>query len=148
MLEEVKDGLEEAKTTLIKSHEKVVADWEHKPEFRARSRVSINEIAIDIYPSGEYKNIWRYVDEGTKPHTIKPKNSKILKFRPNYSPKTSPNPARYGGAGGSFGDWVFTKSVNHPGTEAREFTKVIIADTKSDIKRVIENALRRGSRRL
>lgn len=43
-----------------------------------------------------------YVDLGTKPHTIVPKNGSFLAFQ-------------------SGGGWVFTKRVNHPGTRATHF---------------------------
>lgn len=54
-----------------------------------------------------------YVEDGTKPHVIRPKNRKALRFA---------------GDGGGF---VFAREVNHPGTEAQPFFFADMANRKS-----------------
>jgi len=62
-------------------------------------RVEGDKAIIHTSPSTDYAV---YVHEGTAPHTIKPKG-KYLRFK------------------GSGGNYVFAKSVNHPGTKANPF---------------------------
>ena len=44
-----------------------------------------------------------FVNDGTRPHIIRPKNGQYLRFR------------------GRGGGWVYAKLVHHPGTRARPF---------------------------
>ena len=138
------------KPALVHAHERVVADWRHKPEFKARKVVNQRGVAVDIYPAGEYKMIWVYVDQGTEPHLIRPKRARRLRFQTGYHPRTSAKPARYGASDGgkATGPVVYASVVHHPGTKARNFTQTIADDMRVDIKRMIENALRRGARKV
>ena len=101
-----------------KDFEKTTATWNHNPRFSIfRSRSWEREISTD-------SEIYGYVDEGTSPHEIRPRN-RVLVFKGSYRPKTR---IRTIGAssGGSSGAPVFTsKPVQHPGTEAREFSDML-----------------------
>lgn len=59
-----------------------------------------------------------FMEEGTKPYTIRPKNKKVLRFT----------------AGG---DTIFTKQVNHPGIAARPVVGPTVASSISDVKREV-----------
>jgi len=137
----------EVKPDLIKQFERVVSDWKNKPEFKARKSISANGVKIYVYPAGPNKKIWFFVSGGTKPHTIRPKNAHNRLFFPAgpYQPKTRPG-GFYGGPGIAPGPTVAAKAVQHPGTEAREFEKVIAKDYKNKFRRNVENAFRRGLR--
>ncbi len=136
----------EVKPTLVKSHEVIVKNWKHKPKFQAKKTIKPDVIAVTVFPTGENKKIWRFVDKGTKPHVIKAKNAPNLIFQTGYKPKTLASPARtVSGGGKSIGPIVSKKQVNHPGSKARKFTETIAKDIKPDFKRVIENAFRRSA---
>lgn len=157
-LQELEDALEETKTAMVKSHELVVADWKNQPGFAARKFIRPDSLSITVFPTGENKDIWIYVDQGTKPHQIPervPKRAKALKFQAGgeYVPKTKANPARTVSGGGKVvgGETVFAQraaAYTHPGSEARNFTKEIAEDIEPDFKRVTENAFRQISRRI
>jgi len=54
---EVKKMLSDAIDTEVKPHyvkefEKVVADWNHKPEFKSRKFIKPDSISVDVYPAG------------------------------------------------------------------------------------------------
>lgn len=139
----------QVKQALIKSHEKIVADWEHKPKFQSRKYIRPDRIAENIFPTGPNAKIWRFVDEGTRPHVIKAKNVPRLIFKTGYVSKTLARPARTVSGGGKYtGPTVSAVAVNHPGNEAREFTKTIAEDIKPEFKRVIENAFRKAARQV
>lgn len=103
---------------------KTVNTWTRKPTFalskaaRKGSTLTGSVITDNV--------IYGYVDEGTKPHVIRPKRAGgVLAFRGSYSAKT-----RVGvigsTAGGASGALIRAQQVNHPGTKARGFTERII----------------------
>lgn len=139
----------QVKPALIKSHNLVVANWKNKPVFQARKFISAERIAITVFPTGDAAEIYTYVDQGTKPHIIAPKNGPFLSFRTGYKSKTLAKPARtVSGGGVTTGPRVFAKVVHHPGNEAREFSKTIAEDIEPDFKMIIEKAFRNVSKQL
>jgi len=139
------------KPALIKSFENVVANWKSDVGFAARTYVRRDSITVYVFPTGKDKMIWIYVDQGTKPHPIFPKKpGGVLAFQGGtYVPKTLAKPARtvYGGGTVKNPKPVFAKSVQHPGSEARGFTKQIAKDIQPEFKREVENAFRRAARK-
>ena len=67
-----------------------------------------------------------YLEKGTKPHDIKAKNGKSLKFRFGED-----------GPKGSYGKEVFVKKVHHPGFEAKPFIHKAIYFNKAKIKQIL-----------
>lgn len=92
--------------------------WKNKPQFVIETPSPYERIVA----TGSI--IYSYVNDGTPPHVITPHRSKLLRFSPFYRAKTSPRSIS-SGPGGSSGDAVFARRVNHPGTKAREFDRVI-----------------------
>lgn len=93
--------------------------WSHQPSFDYA--VEAGGKSFDVL-AGTGNQIYRYVDEGTRPHVIAGRH--LLAFRANYQAKTSPGSlqARSGGASGPM---VFAKRVMHPGIRARGFTPLV-----------------------
>lgn len=87
--------------------------------------------------------VYKYVSLGTKPHVIKPKNGKVLRFKSMYKPKTKANVIG-SHAGGASGDDVFSKGVQHPGTEARNFHKEIAKRRQVNINNLMTAAIMRA----
>lgn len=52
-----------------------VSKWKHQPVWRGYVRLSTNEIYISV---GTTDEIFKFVDQGTKAHIIKPVNAKVL----------------------------------------------------------------------
>lgn len=63
-----------------------------------------NKVYLANYKFG---HIVEFLNDGTKPHTIKPKNAQALKFEIG-------------------GKTVFAKKVEHPGIEARKFVEKML----------------------
>lgn len=87
--------------------------------------------------------VFMYVSLGTKPHVIKPKNAKVLHFKSMYKPKTKPNTIG-SSSGGAFGNDVFSKGVQHPGTEARNFHIEIAQRRQVNIQNFMTAAIMRA----
>ena len=126
----------------------VTAEWKRKPSFNVVTFVSKSEMGYKVQAIGKNAEIWGYVDEGTKPHIIQPKGNYPLKFRGGYSARTAPVARFNVGNGEASGQWVSTYFVQHPGSEAREFSKTYITTNKLEFQHRMNNAIRRAIRRL
>lgn len=116
VLAAVERELDKAAPLVQRDLQATTATWDHDVDFRVETpRPGVRTIATT-------DRIWRYVNDGTEPHQIKPKPGGVLRFGTPYRPKSAVGStvARAGGAGGNI---VFTgKPVQHPGTEARDFS--------------------------
>jgi len=147
-----KDLDTKVRPALIKSHELIVANWESEVSFAARKSITADQIAVSIYPTGADKEIWTFVDQGTKPHQIPahgPVSAQAMKFQGGgkYQAKTLASPARTVSGGGkvSGGTTVFAKRVKaftHPGNKGRFFSEEIAEDIQPDFIRIIEGSFR------
>ena len=88
--------------------------------------------------------IYGYVSGGTRPHAIRPKRrGGVLAFKGKYRAKTRPG-VLGSFAGGSSGDAVFTQAVQHPGTQARNFDKLIFEKRKIWYNKQMQAAMKRA----
>jgi len=128
---------------------RTVKTWKRKPEFKILVSLAKGQITVAIVTNSE---IYRYVDEGTKPHDIwagfytGKSEAKVLVFPGTFSAKTIPGvlDAREGSSGG---DTVFTPYVRHPGIKARKFSKMIQKKWKKRYKKLMLKALKEGVRK-
>lgn len=125
---------------------RTVSTWKTRVNFTATTRISLSQISMTVSPTGAGAKIWNYVNEGTRPHLIRPKRARgVLAFRRGYMAK-SKRGAIVSGSGGAFGPTAFSKVVHHPGTEGRDFTTTIANKHRPRFKRLCENGLRRALR--
>ncbi len=122
--------------------------WEHQPKFEKVVTISPDGPTLLV---GTDDLIYRFVNEGTKPHEIwagiytGKSKKRVLAFGATFEPKTEPriigsNPGFVGPP------IVFTPMVMHPGTEAREFDKTIQEKWERQFKREMEDAMRQAAR--
>jgi len=88
------------------------------------SQTSGNEIQITMLDYG------KYVEFGTPPHIIRPKNRKALKFEINRKKRLE--------EGGKPNE-VFAKEVRHPGTRPQPFIRPTFRD---DLPEILANSAR------
>lgn len=138
MLAALNKAADDSANDILLDFELTTATWNHQPKFEKLVQVGPDEIAVLV---GTDDEIYGYVDKGTKPHIIAPKKpGGVLAFPSGYTAKTRPNVASSSN-GGSGGDTVFAAYVLHPGTEARNFDKVIQKDWEKKFKRRMEQAM-------
>ncbi len=140
---EVRRALVETEKPVLKEFEQVVDNWQHKPRFIAKRE----GYTITVRPTGPNAKIYRYVDEGTRPHKIRPKNAPALSFVTggpgSYIPKTKPI-GQFGGPGVvRGGERVYAQEVNHPGTKARNFGGRIALRMAPVLAKAIRDAVSR-----
>lgn len=145
--DELKTELEPVAKKLVTKFRRVVSDWNTKPVFSYRITVSRKSIRLTVYPKGEGRQRFLWVDQGTEPHIIRAKNVPFLRFQTDYSARTQPVAKHHQGDGKAYGDWRSAIQVNHPGTEARKFGETFKKDMLPDFQDAKETAFKRAMRR-
>lgn len=116
--------------------------WKHRVDFK----IDETNEGANI---GTNDKIYTYVDQGTKPHIIKPKKAKVLVFNSKFKAKTKPD-SLSSSAGRSEPPKVFAKIVKHPGIKARGFVKLVAVRSRrrfqTAINRAIFNATQKANR--
>jgi hypothetical protein len=127
-----------------KELEKTTTTWKGaKPTFTIAIGLTGNDAIVLVGPAGnpEGAQKWVWLDEGTKPHPIVAKNAPNLVFRTNFSPKTKVK--TFSSSAGSISPpWRAVKKVDHPGIDAREWSKEIVKRRKKRFTNSIIKAAR------
>lgn len=119
--------------------EKTVQTWNKKPEFVTESKYQGGSRIITAYTDNQ---VYNWLDQGTKPHIIRPKRARMLAFQSGYTAKTSAAPGAFiAKSGGPSGAWRYAKQVNHPGTKARKFYQKIQLRNQKRLEMELETAL-------
>jgi len=123
-------------------YRRTTSTWSHKPEFKALVEESDKGFEMLM---GTDDPAWNWTDQGTKPHIIRPKTAKALRFLSVFRPKTTPGTLT-AGKGYSGGAVVIRLLVHHPGTTARHFTALIKADMDKEAPKILRRHLERWAR--
>jgi len=112
---------------------RTVTGWSDQPNFLQKVTNGSSAITAQIWPSQNTPGgkIYTIVNNGSKPHTIRPKKARMLRFQRGYTASTRPR-VLSSRASARFGEFVGAYQVNHPGFEARDFD-VTIAETYAPI---------------
>ncbi len=131
----VEAAMRENATKAVVELQATASTWTHKPSFE----VVVTSEGVVV---GTDHEIYEYVDQGTKPHTIRPRKAKRLKFMAGGSAKTSPGVigSRSGQKGGQ--GPIYAMQVRHPGIAARGFTTKIAAKRQQELAELVNNAIR------
>lgn len=126
----MQDAAEAAKADL----ESTFATWNHQPTVRVSARSDGYSISVD-------DKIWQMLDSGTRAHRIIARKAKRLRFVGGYRAKTRPGfiGSQSGGASGGV---AFAQSVQHPGTKARGWSKLIGAKYRAKLQTFIQKRIR------
>ena len=140
--------MEKYKPFLIKDYENIVKSWGNpKPTFQAAVyvRPEGTTLVVRVLGPDEGRKKWIYVNEGTRPHTIRPKNAKLLAFPAAYSAGSSPG-SIFTIKGSAKGPVVFAREVNHPGSAARNFDKVLAENHRKPFESWMQAAMSKAAR--
>lgn len=137
-----KDQLLREADTLIYQREykprmrEIVNTWKNKPRPSAKKEQGAGFVALLIRPvamggflrtgiAGD--KLWAWLSNGVRGHPIVPKKAKALKFKSGFLAKTMPNRV-ISRPGGYMGNDIFTKKVDWPGIEPRNFEAAMLKD--------------------
>lgn len=123
---------------LRREFDKTTHSWDDQPTFKTDHFFGVQELRLRVYTDATH---YRIVNVGAKPHIIRPRRAKMLRFQKGFRAKSRP---RLIGsfAGGKFGDYISTPAVNHPGFEAREFDKTIAEDYQDTFAKDVQDAIK------
>lgn len=135
------NAVRKAGTGIKQDFQRTTATWEHKPKFE--TLVSLSGGPTVLVDTND--QVYAYINNGTKPHIIRPVKAKALRFSGTFTAKTVPGvlDAR---PGGSSGDPVFSMVVHHPGTKARNFDSMIAKKWRTPFKQRMQDAMRDAAR--
>jgi hypothetical protein len=146
-------ALREEGEIVKRMYEKTVRTWSSpKPVFKIEARIgaggprggiSSDSAIVNVFTTDQ-KYLW--VDLGTQPYVIRPRNALFLRFTVGGRPKTRPRVIG-SGAGSRGSQWVTTRLVRHPGIKAREFTDEITKRRRRPFLRNMEIAFQRAQKR-
>jgi hypothetical protein len=141
----------EVKTDLLAYFERVTKSWRNAQTFKATRKITKEQMTVSVKPVGASAKIWEYVSQGTRPHIIRPKNKRALRFEwggyGSYKPKTTTSGGYQGPGVVVGGKTVFRMEVKHPGNKARNFERHIARWYAPQFRRTMDAAVKRGLRK-
>lgn len=141
MMAELEKEMKAIQKEVAKDFDATVKTWEHKPKFDEKFEAKPRRLYFFV---GTGDDIYTYVSVGTKPHRIRPKRAKVLRFSGGYQAKSQPGVIDARG-GGSSGGEVFSRGVQHPGTKARKFDEAIAEKWQRPFGDRMEKAMKRAA---
>lgn len=125
----LRDAINPMADLVLTDFERTVETWTKQPDFTIeRAALQAGDMVALVWTDNE---VYGYVNFGTRPHDIFPRNAKRLHFLSGYTPKTSKSLVGSNG-GGATGNDVFAAGVHHPGSEARAFDQAIVIKRQGD----------------
>lgn len=109
----VSEAGEEAAHRAVDKFYKLLARWKHKPTFKIQRSGYTWKVTTD-------DPVFNYQDEGTDPHTIRPRRKRALYWRGAAHP---------------------VRVVRHPGTQPQDFTGQVQAQMRGEFKRLMDEEL-------
>lgn len=121
--------------------EKTVRTWKDQPTWKTETEFGVQILAVRVLT---YSTTYRLVNAGARPHIIRPRHKKVLRFQTQFRAKSRP---RVVGsfAGGKSGPYVSSLGVHHPGHEAREFDKEIAEQYQETFQKDVQEAISEGT---
>jgi len=123
-----------------------VEGWKDQPNFLQKFKDAPAYLSTTVWPSRSNKagRTWALVNAGSPPHPITPKRARLLRFQVGYRAGTHPRVLR-SRAYSRFGNYVSSLGVQHPGFEAREFTRTIAEEYTETFVKDMQEAVRVAS---
>jgi hypothetical protein len=145
---ELLNGMRRCATGIRHDFEETTKTWEHKPKFE--SEVSLTGPG-PVVLVGTNDQTYQYVDEGTRPHPIfagyytGKSRARVLAFAGTFIAKTVPG-VLGSGAGSRGPTDTFTPYVQHRGTKARGFSKMIQKVWEKRFKQDMQDAMKEAAK--
>ena len=138
-------GLQNASDDIMSTSRDVVRQWRNRPDFGDEFMVTKTRIECLILPKGDRRvtKIFQYVDRGTRgPYLIFPKPPNThLYFRAGYSARTQPIAQYNKSSGQSFGAFIRSEGVVHPGIKARLFMQTFMEKLTPPLEQIVQRQI-------
>jgi hypothetical protein len=144
-LDKISEKLEEKlKKAIIKEQQKNAREFRRETaRWNKPLEITVNEDDDNVTIETDDER-FKWVDEGTAPHQIRPRNARILRFLPGNRVR-SEIARRQNNAARKDASVVFAKQISHPGIKPRSITQKVLARRRlpiiSEISKVVEKAI-------
>lgn len=136
-------AINEETAQIEKDFQKTTRTWKTRVVFRIIKARRVGNALEGA--SGTENVIYGYVTRGTRPHIIRPRRARSLRFKSGYSAKT--RGGLVGSAtGGAFGATVYAQIVHHPGNEGREFEETIAGFHQKSFERRVQESIEKATK--
>lgn len=129
---------------------KTVASWQGaRPGFDSLTSIKGGDLTVITGPTGSAEGVqkWTWLDEGTRPHVIRPRRAKRLRFqRGGFRAKTSVGKFESGAGKPASGPVIFSKGVRHPGTKARGWAALLSKRRQAPFRQRVFDAIDRAAK--
>ena len=140
VLQQLYDGMQELGEDIRDDFERTVKTWRDKPQFDPVHNKPLQRTNMIYVETTTTQLTYKFVVDGTKPHTIVPRRAKMLRFPGTFYPKSIPG--LIDSAPGFSGPPIeYRNSVQHPGVEARHFDRSIRDKQKANAKQIMGAAI-------
>ncbi len=141
MARAIENGLTMGAEQIKVDYGRTTQTWTARPAFATEKRIGERWVGTDNL-------IYKFVDEGTKPHNIFPRNvGGRLHFFTGGTPKSTPD-SLYSEKGSPGTNEVFSQGVHHPGVKDRKFTIIIKRKWDTEAPRTLQRAIDAEIRRV
>lgn len=131
----IDNGLTSAAQGVKADFAATVRTWEHTAAFTITKPGAFRRVIATDDP------VWVMLDAGTPPHLIAPRRARVLTFATGGRAKTKPR-VLSSGAGREGTTFVYTRGpVQHPGTDARQWTDVAQEQWQERLPEVVQRAI-------
>jgi hypothetical protein len=140
----LRNGMQKVGQLLLKEHQDATSTWDPKVDFElkvGKIGLQTTELTAEVTTDDER---YLFVDQGTRPHVIRPRKAKVLAFPTSYTPKTRPGEIG-SGHGSKGGPTVYAQEVHHPGTKPRKFSEGIAERSKDTVEGILQEAMQKAA---
>lgn len=130
----IRTGMDAAAEALKVDFEATANTWSDAPAFRIERPDDYTRIVSTDH------EVWGMLDEGTRAHTIRARNARVLRFQTGFRAKTRPGVLGSSG-GGASGPAVTARQVQHPGTAPRRWTYAAKEKYDKELPRILQRAI-------
>jgi hypothetical protein len=125
-----RDFLKQESREIFKYFEQVARGWAHhsidiSQKRGVRKSGGDLEVVVGVLEPTPGNKIFSYVNWGTGPRMIYPREKPFLIFKPGYKRATRPGSLQTSAPWQKVGSAIFLRAVSHPGIEPRRFDKLI-----------------------
>lgn len=126
---EMLNALRKVGTEIKEEFDKTTATWNTQVTFTKKPSLAGNTPSITVETDSD---VYRWVNDGTEPHRIRPGSARSLTIPSGYAAKTRPGVigSESGGPSGSIQHAMFAE---HPGIKPRKFDEAIYNKLKDKI---------------
>jgi len=139
--QQLRMALRQAGSVVQVEYKLFTGTWEQKNEPQWKQLGPRKEGNDLVWRYGTSSVPFMYVEEGTRPHIIRARIARMLRFQTGFIAKTKPGQIA-SGVGARFGPFARAKQVMHPGNAPRHISETIATGILPRLLQYIQDAIK------